>query len=459
MILGVAVQPVKPAAVNAFSASVLINPSASVFVVAAVATIVNSATAFLALSSSDSAAGLMIRVVVATSFGVTAVFVAFTVTVVFSVTVVAADIVNIPLEMLTPDTSGSTDQFIVAPVANPAGVNTTVCSCPFKVTSVLSPVIAGFPACLTTVTSYSPFALEPSTAVAVTVIFAFSTAESATVNKPSVLILTSPSFKLASNVIDHVTPLFVALLGVTFAVNCNSPPISTSLLSAVISIPVTSTSSGVVVPPPISSTLGAFAAPSVLTASGFTASIFAIVPSPTIVAGLEFVDVTVIVPTSASAATSTFAVAVSLTVTVSTFAVPSKATSAFALPVTATLSTFAPSCTVTSASPTTSTTSIVASFSTVIFAPVSAVTFSILPSATSTGAFACTFAVVKPTILAAVLAIKLLIAFLLKVLISTKGASALSLTTVTLPSKLVVPINKIVHFVVFAAATAVSSPM
>ncbi len=41
VIVGVAVQPVKPAATNAFSASVLINASASVFVISAAAIIVN----------------------------------------------------------------------------------------------------------------------------------------------------------------------------------------------------------------------------------------------------------------------------------------------------------------------------------------------------------------------------------------------------------------------------------
>ncbi len=212
----------------------------------------------------------------------------------------------------------------------------------------------------------------------------------------------------------------------------------------------------------MSSTTGGFGFVTPLTSTVVlsVASTLETVPAPAIsVFPLEPSEVEVILSTVASFATSTFAVALSLMTTSVTFAEPSKAISAVALPLTATFFTFAPSFTVTLAFPLTSTLLIVAPESTTISAPFSAVTVSTEPFSTWIGALACTFVVVKPTILAAVLAIKLLISFFVSVLISTKRASVLSLLTVTLELKLVSLTKVIVHFkLLLAGKTATSAP-
>ncbi len=214
----------------------------------------------------------------------------------------------------------------------------------------------------------------------------------------------------------------------------------------------------------MSSTTGGFGfvTPPTSTVVLSSASTLEIVPAPEIsVFPLEPSEVEVILSIVASFATSTFAVALSLMTTSVTFAEPSKAISAVALPLTATFFTFAPSFTVTLASPLTSTLLTVAPESTTISAPFSAVTVSTEPFSTWIGALACTFVVVKPTILAAVLAIKLLISFFVSVsvLISTKRASVLSLLTVTLELKLVSLTKVIVHFkLLLAGKTATSAP-
>ncbi len=402
----------------------------------------------------------MVMVVVAISSPA----VAFTVTVVSSATVIVAGIVNTPSSMVKPS-KPVTDHAIVASFAKPVAVKLTVCCCPFKVTSGVVVSIFGVPvvAFFTTVTSYSPFALEPSTAVAVTVIFAFSTAVSVTVNKPSVLIATSPSFRLASNVIDHFTLGFVALLGVTFAFNCNSPPISTSLLSAVTSIPVTSISSS----PSIGFTSGGFFVPDTFTAAGSFAVISLIaLPSPVMVAASLFSEVILILPTSVPSATAIVAFAVPSTVNSFTFAAPSKATVASASLLIATLSTVP--CTVTVASTGTSTVVTVAPSSTVIAAPFSfAVTVPAEPFAISIEACASTVVVVKPTILVAILAINVLIVFsassVVFVKISTGFALVTPSSTVTLSINFVPLVNVMVNLssaiLLLAAATTASSPM
>ncbi len=323
---------------------------------------------------------------------------------------------------------------------------------------------------------------EPSCAVAVTVI-----------DKP--VCVASFIFKIPFPSISAMLPpvlilhftVWLAFSGVTFAFNFKVAPFFFTIVasfspfpsSVVISIPVAKTASGFSsVVPPISSTTISLSALLVSIVVLSVASTLETVPAPAI--SVFPLEVEVILSTVASFATSTCAVAepsnfmlptfaepstftsafaLPLMATSATFAEPSKAISAVALPLTATVFTSAPSSTVTFASPATSTFAIAASFSNTISASFSAVMFSTLPLATLTGALACTFIVSKPTILAAALAIKLLIDFLVLVTISTKGALVLSLVTVTLPSKEVVPTKVIVHLKLLAAATAVSSPM
>ncbi len=310
------------------------------------------------------------------------------------------------------------------------------------------------------VTVYSP-------SVAVTVIvavavFVLSTVEvTVMVASPAFTPVTVPSsvtVAIVSSLVVHFTASYPVPEPSTVAVNFAVAPTATVAVSGATEIPVTFASS-------IGFTSGAFGAPSVLTASGSNASISLISPLPIIVAGSEFLEVTVILSTFAPSGTSIVAAALSSTVTSDTVAVPSKVTVAFTLPPTATLVTLAPSCTVTVALPVTVTVPTVASPSTVI--SLSAVTVVTEPFATSTGALASRIPVLKPTILVATSAINVLIVFSASSVVSVKISTGFALVTpsftVTLSINFVPLVNVMVNLssaiLLFAAATTASSPM